>query len=510
MKKILKIKVFGLVIVLLMVIQSCGKMDIYPSDQVSTGSISNSTDGISNVTNGNYAMFKDVVSFNGFKDDNNEYLRQYFQMSDFAADNIVNGSRTEDPLWYSFTYTHSPSQANARYFWYISYKIINGANTVIDILKGRKNKNALNKQLEGENYFLRAFCTFNLVRFYAKPYNEGDPNANPGVILRKSASEQAAKARASVKETYNFVLSDLKKAAALMNQSRGKAYASKEAAWAMLSRVYLNMDDYDNTIAYSDSVINSGKFTLETSASFPTYFANALNRSETIWAIAFTPADNRGKFGSIASMLYSDGNSGWGEEFASKSLRNLMSSHLNDVRWDYIDTLHTDNGAIAKKNGIEIFYITKFSFQDGDPDLSSPVMFRLAEMYLNRAEAYADKGNVNGALADVNEIRKNRGLQNALYSGVPAGETVLDVVLNERRIELAFEGFRLWDLLRNQRNIVRDYWGYHIPGLTVADIDLSHPPTGYPNLAIPWNSPKVQYYIPVDEILANPLCAQNP
>jgi len=509
MKNLIKISTLSL-LVFLAVLPSCKKMDIFPADQMSTGSIANSSDGILNVTNGNYSMFKDVLIFNGFKDDNNNYLRQYFQMSTFAADNIVNGQRTEDPLYYSFTYTHSPSQANARYFWYISYKIINGANTVIDILKDKKNNNALGRQLEGENYFLRAFSTFNLVRFYAKPYNEGDPTVNPGVILRKSASEDAAKARASVKETYDFVLSDLKKAAALMNQSRGKAFASKEAAWAMLSRVYLNMGDYDNTIAYSDSVINSGKFTLETSASFPTYFANALNRSETIWAIAFTPADNRGKFGSIASMLYSDGNSGWGEEYASKSLRNIMSKHLNDVRWDYIDTLYTDNGIIAKKNGIEIFYITKFSFQDGDPNLSSPVMFRLAEMYLNRAEAYAHKGNVNSALSDVNEIRKNRGLQNALYSSVPAGETILDVVLNERRIELAFEGPRLWDLLRNHRNIARDYWGYHIPGLTVSDIDLSHPPTGYPNLVIPWNSPKVQYFIPIDEILANPLCVQNP
>jgi len=509
MKSLMKISILNL-LVLLIGLQSCTNMDVFPTDQMTTGFIANSSDGILNVTNGNYSMFKDVLTFNGFKDDNNNYLRQYFQMSTFATDNIVNGQRTEDPLWFSFTYTHSPSQANARYFWYISYKIINGANTVIDILKDKKDKDAFTKQLEGENYFLRAFCTFNLVRFYAKPYNEGDPTTNPGVILRKSASESGVKARASVKESFDFAISDLKKAAALMNQSRGKSFASKEAAWAMLSRVYLNMGDYDNTIAYSDSVINSGKFTLETGASYPSYFANALNRPETIWAVAYTPADNRGKFGSIASMLYSDGNSGWGEEFASKSLRNVMSKHLNDVRWDYIDTSYTSSGTIAKKNGIQIFYITKFSFQDEDPNLASPVMFRLAEMYLNRAEAYANKGNENAALSDVNEIRKNRGLQNALYTSVPAGNTILDVVLEERRIEFAFEGPRLFDLLRNKRDIVRDYWGYHISGLTVSDVDLSQPPTGYDNLIIPWNSSKVQYFIPVDEILANSLCEQNP
>ena len=506
-KIIIKITLLAAVVFL---IQACGKMDVYPTDQITTGSIPNTSDGIVNVTNGNYSIFKDVLEFNGFKDDNNCYLRQYFQMSDFAADDIVCGQKTEDPLYYSFTYTHSPDQANARYFWYVSYKIINGANTVIGIVNDHNMDDPLSKQLEGENYFLRAFCHFNLVRFYAKPYNLGDPSSNPGVVLRLSASEDAAKARASVEEVYNQVISDLKTAAGLMNQSRGRMFASKEAAWAMLSRVYLYKEDWDNALAYADSVINSGKFSLETSASFPSYFANALNRDETIWAIAFTPADNRGKFGSIASMLYSDGNSGWGEEFASKSYRDFMADHLEDVRWSYIDTLYKDDGSVMTKNGIPVFYITKFSFQDGDPNLSSPVMFRLAEMYLNRAEAYAHKGNTAAALQDVNEIRKNRGLENALYTEVPAGKTIIDVVLDERRRELAFEAQRIFDLLRYKKDIVRNYWGYHIIGLTPSDIDLSTPPTGYDNLVIPWNSTKVQYYIPVDEILANPLCEQNP
>ena len=142
-------------------------------------------------------------------------------------------------------------------------------------------------------------------------------------------------------------------------------------------------------------------------------------------------------------MLYSDGNSGWGEEFASSSLRDAMSAHPEDVRWAYIDSLKDGNGGIVKKNGIETFYIKKFSYQDGDPNLSSPVMFRLAEMYLNRAEAYAKQGNDALALADVDIIRQNRGLENSLYNGVvPQGLTALQVVLNERRIELAFEGHR--------------------------------------------------------------------
>ena len=236
-----------------------------------------------------------------------------------------------------------------------------------------------------------------------------------------------------------------------------------------------------------------------------------MQSSETIFCIAFTAKEDYGKFGSIASMIYSDGNSGWGEEYASPSIRNLMSAHPEDVRWSYIVPLKDGNGGIQEKNGIPIYYITKFSFQDGSPTLSSPIMFRFAEMYLNRAEANAKLGNTKAALDDVDAIRKNRGLQASLYNGVvPAGSTALKVVLNERRIELAFEAQRTYDVYRNNLPMNRTYWGYHLPGLKETDIDLSKQPTGYPNEIIQPDDPRIIYYIPIDEVQSNPLCVQNP
>ncbi len=500
-------KIFIGLLLTVIFIAGC-KMDFAPVDQITTESIPNSPDGLDNVTNGNYALLKDGIEFNGFVDDNNCYVRQFFQMSDFSGDDIVCGQKTEDPLYFSFTYTHSPDQANARYFWYISYKIINGANTVIEIANSIENKDNDQNQLLGENYFLRAFSHFNLLRFYAKPYTYG--GQNPGIIIRESTSGEAKKARATVEECYQFVINDLEMAASLMTKSKGNQYASKEAAWALLSRVYLYMEDNDKTIEYADMVINSGSFALETSTSFPDMYANAASHSEPIFIVAFTQEDNRGKFGSIASMLYSDGNSGWGEEFASESYRDVLDDNMNDVRWSVIDTLYEEDGLTVDTHmGIEVFYITKFSFQDGDPNLASPIMLRLAEMYLNKAEAYAKNGDVTNALSNVNEIRSNRGLEGDLYASVPAGSTILDVVLKERRLELAFEGHRNFDIYRNKQNLYRNYWGYHIKGLQNADIDLNTTPSGYDNLEIPYTSPRVIYYIPGDEILANELCVQN-
>ena len=484
--------------------------DFAPSDSITTEVLTSSTEGLTNAVNGAYALFKDHVSFNGTEDLNNMYLRQFYHLSDFASDDIVCAQVTEDPLFYSFSLNHSPTQTNVRYFWYISYKIINDCNTVIEAAgKDSSSLDATRQQLVGECYFLRALCNFNLVRLFGRPYSQ-DKTAE-GIILRNSSSDPAQKARSSVGEVYTQIVADAQKAADLMDQQRGVQYASKEAAWALLSRVYLYMEDNTNAADYATKVINSGRFTLSTADVYPSLFANAPSSSETIFCIAFTAKDDYGKFGSIASMIFSDGNSGWGEEFASESLRKLMDAHPEDVRWSYIVPLKDGNGDIVKKNGIETWYISKFSFQDGSPTLSSPVLFRIAEMYLNRAEANAKLGNTKDALDDVDEIRKNRGLQTSLYNGVvPSGSTALNVVLNERRIELAFEGQRTFDVYRNKMDLNRTYWGYHLPGLKETDINLSESPVGYPNMIVKWNDPKIIYYIPIDEIQANPLCTQNP
>lgn len=110
-------------------------------------------------------------------------------------------------------------------------------------------------------------------------------------------------------------------------------------------------------------------------------------------------------------------------------------------------------------------YMKKFSCQDGElTNLSSPAFLRWGELILDRAEAYAHKGDVGKALADVNVIRRRAGLSDAdMYDASNMSERgysdVLDVVLDERRLELCFEGFRVLDLQRNKKDIDRRYAG---------------------------------------------------
>ena len=494
---------------------SC-ELNIIPSDALTGSQVKSTSDGLTSLVNGGYAQFKDIPSE---ESSNNWYLRQYFQLSDFASDDIVCGYKTEDDLINSFRYNdRAAEKSNINSFWEVSYKIIYGANVAIQ-MADEKGSDPLTDQLKGECYFLRAFATHNLVRLFAKPYSASN-NSLPGVILRESGGDGAPKARGTLAETYDYITSSLKTASSLMSENIPEArdnrgFASKYSAWALLSRVYLYTDDYQNAILYADSVIYSGMFSLETTDSYSGYFANALNEPETIWCIPFLPVDDK-KEAAVASMVYNGANC-WGEEGASLSILTEMgfgTDMMNvDVRWNYIET--ADPGL---KNGVTIYYIGKFSGQDDSPTLSSPVMLRLAEVYLNRAEAYAKMGQVDEALSDVNEIRTNRmvvpdggTLDDYLYDAARDGITadnILDIVLKERRIELSFEGHRIFDLIRNERDLVRNYWGYHLDSYN-GIAGESEPKLSASGVLIHSNDPRVVYPIPSSEISTNKLCVPN-
>ncbi|MCR5017674.1 MAG: RagB/SusD family nutrient uptake outer membrane protein [Bacteroidales bacterium] len=140
------------------------------------------------------------------------------------------------------------------------------------------------------------------------------------------------------------------------------------------------------------------------------------------------------------------------------------------------------------------YYNTKFSGQDGDNMLTSPVFLRWGEVVLNRAEARFKTGDTPGALEDVNVIRRRAGLpETAMFSetNMHGYTDVLDVILDERRMELCFEGHRAFDVFRNGRTLDRRYVGYH--------------PWG----TIDYTDNRIALLIPADEINSSHI-EQNP
>ena len=123
-------------------------------------------------------------------------------------------------------------------------------------------------------------------------------------------------------------------------------------------------------------------------------------------------------------------------------------------------------------------------------------------MYLNKAEANAKLGNAQLALNDVNIIGSRAGVPALTLSGIAtAGKTALDVVLEERRLEFAFEGQRAYDLFRNNRPMTRNYPGTHALNNT--------PTTNITQTILPTDA-RIIFYIPQYEIDNNKNLSQNP
>lgn len=153
---------------------------------------------------------------------------------------------------------------------------------------------------------------------------------------------------------------------------------------------------------------------------------------------------------------------------------------------------------MEKRNGYPKFYVLKASLQEEVPQLWSPVISRLAEMYLNRAEANAKLGKVQLASEDVNVIRERAGIPPySDASEFPEGMDILDIVLQERRLEFAFEGHRKFDVFRNNRTMNRRYPGTHLNG-------------NDPYFEIQPTDDRVILYIPESQIIVQPSLTQNP
>lgn len=108
---------------------------------------------------------------------------------------------------------------------------------------------------------------------------------------------------------------------------------------------------------------------------------------------------------------------------------------------------------------VPMIYISKFSYQNGDPMLSSPVLCRWGEVILNRAEAYARSGKPAQALADVNVIRTRAGIPTFTSETEHGYDNAIQIVMDERRMELAWEGHRHFDMCRNKLKMDRRYAG---------------------------------------------------
>lgn len=499
-------------------------------------------------------------------------------VGEFGGDNVMKQAPSTD-AWFEFiSYKHTPTNYRMKSYWEYSYKVISQTSDMFKTVPEGQSAEIDNKL--GEGYFLRGMVYFYLARTFARPYYQS-PETNLGLPLVNGLPEDIDNLelpdRSTVKETYDQAIADLRKAATMMTENQTAAYASKEAAQALLSRIYLYMSGTyeqtntayaDSAIYFADQVIGSGHYQMldrETFMKYNEMAPDAGQQKETIFAVKrvsseFSTDDYFSRIGGMYSTI--DG-VGWGEVYASADYMNLLyeAGGKKDARWAFIRPNYlsdkdmfrfviksinasgvqtgytwrqvpvTENGSsvsvtinektypltlvdeeaqryaieyegekiigergkeMVLSNGYPQYFIIKCSLQDGETQLYSPLVVRLAEMYLNKAEAYAKKGNYAEALTALNVVRE-RSIPGGGYASLDASNAK-ERIEKERRLELAFEGQRVPDVFRNGGTMKRHYPGIH-DGITEYGPE----------------SPRVIQYIPQDEVNSWPgTLTQNP
>ena len=315
------------------------------------------------------------------------------------------------------------NNAYIRNNWTGGYYTINVCNNIIESLG--KVKEDDQDRVKGEALFIRGAVYFELVRYFGLPFSAGNSGTNLGVPIvltpTKAITGESQVTRATVAQVYQQVIADLTEAESLLPETNG-VFATQGAAAAILSRVYLGMEDYAKARDAANRVIQSGVY--ELTNAYSDAFNNAENSVEDIFAMQTNAQDgnnNMQLYWSIPDFGGRDGD----VEINDKHL-NLYEN--GDERLDFF---YEGNGAIRSGKWRNQFTVL-------------PVV-RLAEMYLTRAEANFRLGTVIGdvPMNDVNMIRNRAGLGDLLPIQV-----TLAAILKERKLELAHEGSAIHDLKR--------------------------------------------------------------
>ena len=536
--------------------------------------------------------------------------RYYFWA--FGADDVTWNGTSTGSTFKLYDYSRNIASSTTEYTWELGYRVIGNCNKIIEIIQGLGNESTREQTIMmGENYYLRALSYFLLVNEFAQPYSN-NPTQNPGLPLKLTSDpNDLPQSRSTVAEVYDQVVLDLKDAITYLTLQQGETpksniYATKEAAEALLARVYLYMENWDGAWEMANKVITSGRFELERGNRFATYSQLIPeDNKETIFAVRRTLDKDDDGYSRMGSMYIRIDGSGWEEMSPSSRYLELLELHLNandmpqDLRSKFIVKRYVEDGvadytpvgypnnvyedwtfayAVKQANTANyeykqldvekqadgtflitkdaskfqsatiqeeayntgtryyvvgqdgnkyigriepkvfdastkrgksslflVYAINKCSYQEQSKHLWSPIISRLAEMYLIRAEANYEKGgSVQATLDDINILRERAGIPEWTMENIATAESgnpkdVHKIIEEERMLELAWEGHRRFDVFRWRHTMDRRYPGGH----TIAQGDKFY--------EIPYNSPSVCEFIPQLQYDAYPYkLEQNP
>ena len=330
--------------------------------------------------------------------------------------------------------------------WQNHYRVILRANSVIARVPGVSEAgftDAQKKQLVAEAKFMRALTYFQLVNLFAQPYN-CSMGSNLGVPLVLSAFDGTVSfpARNTVNEVQLQIKKDLEESISDLpdtypSSSDTRGRATKGASRALLSRLLLYRGEWAEAASRANEVITASSiYSLA-----PDYAFYDANSTEDVFTIEMTTTDNsRTGAGGLASYHRPASAGGRGDAPFSTSLIQAYLQEPGDKR------LALSDSAVASDGPRRRFTLKYF---DARTNADNTPVIRVTEMYLNRAEALAEKDGINQvSIGLINSLRRRAGLVDWTLLTYATKQDFVLGILNERRKELAFEGHRRMDLLR--------------------------------------------------------------
>ena len=367
---------------------------------------------------------------------------RYNIFADLSADNL-----THVGTFPSFSQIANrivpPDNAELVNMWQNVYSGVNRMNNVITSAPKVDDKAFDANAAVAEARALRAFQHFNLLRFFGGGETGFGKAGGVGIPIASTVVATAGDAivipRASEAEVWTAIVDDLdfasKNIPATTNKSASTGRIGRWGAFALKSRAHLYRGDWALAEATADSVITKGGYSLLKGADFGNLYLSK-NSSEAIWELQFDPTNTA----QVAFFYYTTARGGRNEVSSSNSLRDAHEA--GDLRKG-INFTAKDTAVVTST--VPTSKTIKFTRVDGT---DNQILIRLAEMYLIRAEARAQQNNFTGAIADINLIRNRAGLANT--TAATQAELIL-AIEKERRVELAHEGHRWFDLRRYNR-----------------------------------------------------------
>ena len=428
--------------------------------------------------------------------------------ADYLNASLDFGNRNGSPhKWGTEFQASDAALSNAWSGYYFALKNVNTAIAGFDLIKTTvPAEQALLSRYKGEAYLARAYYYSELIIRFAKPYEPATAATDPGVPLVLTYDLNAQPARSTVKQVYDQILADITQAKTLLaavNGAQGANKFTKDAANALDARVRLYMQDWAGAMSAVQAVLgptlaNTTYPLITTQSEMNTMWVNDLGK-ETITQLSvvrtsetaptmniylgFVPAQSKFTPDFIPTQGIVDMYSG--TDIRKGTYFGILPTRIQGV--DY--SLYLVN---KYRGNPSLFTTTTTNYQQ------APKVFRAAELFLIYAEAAQRLGGANEplALTALNLLRVARGT--TALVGL-TGNALRDAIRDERTRELAFEGFRLWDLKR-----------WHLGFTRMAPQNLGPIQIGplFHALTIAADNPQFVWGIPTNDVTINPNIGQ--